>query len=263
MSKNLIKAAVVAAALCASATSFAAFKNYEVNGEKVTVEEQQLIYDTLIAQGRPAGAATETLARNIVTERKALAAAAEDAKLDRDSKTKLMMSTAQENVLRNALLDKWRSEIKVTDKEIRDRYDSEKRVWGDTEYHIARIFVKTKDEARAILKQLDKNPKDFEKLAKEKSLDKASGVNGGDLGWIVPAQTDPRFSSSYLYLKPGTCAQEPVEAGGGFNVVRLIDKRKAQNFPSFDKRKDAIKALLTEQKLSAKVADLMKKAEIE
>lgn len=264
MKKTLIiKAAAVAAALCAAGAASAELKQFEVNGDKVTVAEQKLVYDALVEQGRPAGIQTENLARSIVTERKVLAAEAEDQRLDREDKVKLQTAAAEENVLRNALVAKWRGEAKVTDKEVRDRYDAEKRAYGDTEFHVAHIFVKTQKEADDLLKKLDKNPKDFEKLAREKSLNKTTAAQGGDLGWIVPAQVDRSFSSAFIYLKPGSVAQVAVQAGGGWNVVKLVDKRKAQNFPTFEARKDAIKSLLTEQKVAARIGEVLKKAQVE
>ena len=263
MKQKHLTIAAVAVAMCISSNAFAELKAFEVNGDDVTVAEQKIIYDALVEQGNPANASTEEAARRIVIERKVLAAQAEDDRLDRDDTTKLRIQAASEQVLRNVLLDKWRSEIKVDEKEIKDRYDAEKRMYGDTEFRVAHILVKTEKEAEDILKQLDKNPKDFEKLAKEKSLNTASGAKGGELGWIVPAQVERTFSSAFVYLKPGSIAQAAVRGGNGSNVVKLLEKRKAQNFPKYELRKKPIRAMLTERKLAERVNNLVGKAKIE
>ena len=263
MKSKILTTATLIAALCFSTGASAEPKAFEVNGDDVSVEEQKIVYDALTAQGNPANATTEEAARRIVIERKVLASQAEDERLDRDDSTKLRIQAASEQVLRNVLLDKWRSEIKVDEKEIRDRYEAEKRTYGDTEFRVAHILVKTEKEGEELLKQLDKNPKDFEKLAKEKSLNATSAAKGGELGWIVPAQVERTFSSAFVYLKPGSIAQAVVRGGNGFNVVKLLEKRKALNFPKYEQRKEQIKALLTERKLAQRVTDLVGKAKIE
>ena len=72
---------------------------------------------------------------------------------------------------------------KITDAEIRARYDKEiANTPPVNEVHARHILVKTKEEAEAIIKQLDGGA-DFQKLANEHTSDPGSGkTSGGDLG---------------------------------------------------------------------------------
>ena len=57
-------------------------------------------------------------------------------------------------------------------------------------------------------------------LAREGSLDKATKVKGGDLGFVTPEQVPPPFRSAVLALKPGEMT--PVlSLADGFHVIRL------------------------------------------
>ena len=62
------------------------------------------------------------------------------------------------------------------------------------EVHARHILVKTKEEAEAIIKQLDGGAK-FEDIAKEKSSD-GSAAQGGDLGWFGTGQMVPEFETA-------------------------------------------------------------------
>ncbi|MGO7726287.1 peptidylprolyl isomerase, partial [Rhizobium ruizarguesonis] len=65
--------------------------------------------------------------------------------------------------------------------EVKARYDKEvAALTKQEEVHARHIIVKTEDEAKDIIKQLDAG-KDFAELAKEKSTDPTKS-EGGDLG---------------------------------------------------------------------------------
>ena len=100
------------------------------------------------------------------------------------------------------------------------------------EVHARHILVKTKEEAEAIIKQLDGGA-DFEKLAKEKSNDPSGKTNGGDLGYFGPGQMVPEFEKAALALDVGAYTKEPVQTQFGWHVIKVEDKRAKQP-PAFD-----------------------------
>ena len=59
---------------------------------------------------------------------------------------------------------------------------------SEEEVHARHILVSTEDEAKALIAEIKKGAA-FDKLAKEKSTDKASGAEGGDLGWFKKSPT--------------------------------------------------------------------------
>ena len=52
------------------------------------------------------------------------------------------------------------------------------------------------DEAKALIDELKKPGASFDKVAKEKSTDKASGAEGGDLGWFKKTDMVPEFANA-------------------------------------------------------------------
>ena len=87
----------------------------------------------------------------------------------------------------------WRQ---VTDEALHKRYDELVKSFVPTDqYQAAHILVKTEDEAKAIIAELDKGG-DFAAIAKEKSLDPGSAAKGGDLGFFDPAQMVKPFDDA-------------------------------------------------------------------
>lgn len=88
------------------------------------------------------------------------------------------------------------------------------------------ILVKTEEEAKEIIKQLDKATKKedkFKELAKTKSQDPA-GKNGGYLGKFSADQMVPEFANAAKSLTIGSYSKIPVKTQFGYHVIYLKDK---------------------------------------
>src|SRR6202023_3419322 len=81
---------------------------------------------------------------------------------------------------------------------------------AEEEVHARHILVATEDEAKAILAELKKGTA-FDKLAKEKSTDKASGAEGGDLGWFKKSDMVKEFADAAFALKKGELTEAPIK----------------------------------------------------
>ena len=128
------------------------------------------------------------------------------------------------------------------------------------EVHARHILVKTKEEATAIIKQLDGGAK-FEDIAKEKSSDGSAG-QGGDLGWFGPGQMVPEFEKAAFALEVGAYTKEPVQTQFGWHVIKVEDKR-AQQPPAFEQVKDQIRSALLREKYFALVKSVRDAAKVE
>ena len=150
----------------------------------------------------------------------------------------------------------------VTEDAVKKKFDEEvaKFVAGD-ELHLFHILVKTEDEAKAIIADLDKGG-DFEKIAKEKSSDPGSGASGGDLGFIGKGKTVQPFEDAAFKLEVGQYTKAPVQSQFGWHVIKLTEKRK-QEPPAFGDREAAIRQELLTQFLQAEVKALRDGAKIE
>jgi peptidyl-prolyl cis-trans isomerase C len=175
---------------------------------------------------------------------KAMALKGAEGKLDATDSFKTRMSFLHDRALHNAYFE---SEVinKITDEEVRARYDKELAATPpQNEIRARHILVKTIEEAQDIIKQLDGGAS-FEDLAKAKSTDGAA-AQGGDLGYFSSGQMVPEFEKAALALEVGAYTKEPVQTQFGFHVVKVEDKRaKAQ--PEFDKVKDQVRNIVLQE----------------
>jgi len=86
--------------------------------------------------------------------------------------------------------------------------------------HCAHILVKTEQEARAVLDQLNKGSS-FAKLAMEKSLCPSKN-RGGDLGSFGRGQMVREFELAAFALKKGEISQ-PTRTKFGWHILRRLD----------------------------------------
>ena len=149
----------------------------------------------------------------------------------------------------------------VSDADARAAYDKQKAAMGTKEYSARHILVKTENEAKDIIAQLDKKA-DFAKLAKEKSID-SSKQNGGDLGWFSPAVMVKPFGDAVTTLKKGAYTATPVQSQFGWHVIKLDDTRETQAPTYNDKLKNEIKQQMQQISLQKALVDLKNKAKID
>jgi peptidyl-prolyl cis-trans isomerase C len=107
--------------------------------------------------------------------------------------------------------------------ENRARYDTPER------YQIWRILCKTREEAQGVLDQAkrDRTPKAFGELAREHSLDKATNLRDGNLGFVMPDGTsnepglrvDPAVVRAAQSVRDGEIVPAVVPEGEYFSVV--------------------------------------------
>ncbi|MFC5586178.1 peptidylprolyl isomerase [Nitratireductor kimnyeongensis] len=149
----------------------------------------------------------------------------------------------------------------VSEEQVRASYDKQiAEAPAVNEVRARHILVKTKDEAEAIIKQLEEGG-NFEEIAKEKSTDGAA-ANGGDLGYFTSGQMVPEFEKAAFALNPGEHSKEPVETQFGFHVIKVEDKRAKQP-PAFDAVKDRVRSLLVREKYVEEVSALRDSAEVD
>ena len=74
---------------------------------------------------------------------------------------------------------------------------------------------------------------DFGKLAREVSEDKASAVQGGDLGFVGPGELVAPFEQAAFALKKGETS-EPVRTPFGYHAIRILDVKEGGKTPLKD-----------------------------
>jgi peptidyl-prolyl cis-trans isomerase C len=150
----------------------------------------------------------------------------------------------------------------VTDDAIKTVYDADLAAHPpQAEIRAAHILVKTEDEAKAIIDQLNKGA-DFAQLAKEKSVDTQSGKDGGELGWFSKDTMVKEFSDAAFAMQRGDISKTPVKSQFGWHIIKIEDSRM-QIPPTLDQRKDDIRQALAQEAAHKLVQDLITGAKVE
>ncbi|KWV44597.1 MULTISPECIES: peptidylprolyl isomerase [Rhizobium] len=191
---------------------------------------------------------------------KLLALDATAEKLDQNAEFKKRMQYLADRELHNAYFKKHVVDT-VTDADVKARYDKEVAALPkQEEVHARHILVKTEDEAKDVIKQLDAG-KSFADLAKEKSTD-PNKADGGDLGYFTKGRMVKEFEEAAFALDKGTYTKTPVKTDFGYHVILVEDKRDAAP-PAFDQVKDQVRQLVMRDKYLALLASAKEKSKVE
>lgn len=151
---------------------------------------------------------------------------------------------------------------RATEAKLKEAYEAYvKEHKGEEEVRASHILVKTEQEAKDIIAQLEKGA-DFEKLAKEKSTDPSVKKNGGDLGFFTKEQMVKEFAEAAFALKKGETSKTPVKTQFGWHVIRVTDRRTSEA-PKFEQVKDQLKQKLSESIAQEEINKLRAAAKIE
>lgn len=144
---------------------------------------------------------------------------------------------------------------------IKKNYDRlVKELEGKKDVKISYLSVKTEKEADYIYKKLLKSPASFAYRAKRHSLDRKSAEKGGDLGFILREQLQPKISYITKSLKKGEISQ-PIFLDDKWAIIKLEDERDTV-IAKFEDVKDALAENISNQELQSFITDSLEKAEI-
>lgn len=154
----------------------------------------------------------------------------------------------RENMRKQLIIERMQSRIaeqRVDVAESEIDIQLEKQPAQASEYHLANIMVSVPEgaspaevqEAQARAQRLYRELQsgtEFRKLAIAES-DSSNALQGGDLGWRRPEQVSPQFAELLNGMAPGEVSP-PIRAGGGFHLIKLIEKRAAEAMMVPEKR---------------------------
>jgi len=194
-------------------------------------------------------------------QRELLVQDAEQKHLENSAEIIAQLDSAKKTLLTQADVQDFIKANPVTDAEIKAEYDSKVAGENGTEYKARHILVKTEDEAKKIIAELDKGG-DFAKLANKNSLDGKDSQNGGDLGWFSAGQMVAPFSEAVAKLEKGQYTKTPVKTQFGYHVILREDSR-AQTPPPLEAVKEQLMPYLQRKKVQTMVENLRKQAKVE
>ena len=194
-------------------------------------------------------------------QRELLIQDATNKKLDQSPEFIARLNDAKKALLSQTDLQNFIAANPVTDDDVKKEYDAKVAAEKGLEYNARHILVKTEDEAKKIIVELDKGG-DFKKLANKLSLDGKESQNGGDLGWFIAAQMVTPFSDAVAALEDGKYTKTPVQTQFGYHVI-LREGSRPQTPPPLDAVKDQLAPFLQRQKVEGMLKDLRNAAKIE
>lgn len=170
-----------------------------------------------------------------------LARRAQEGGLDQDTELKNRIDLLRKRALHNGFFAR-EIQSKVSDEDIKARYEAEfAKAKPQQEVNARHILVKTEDEAKAVIKELEGGA-DFSELAKSKSTG-PSGPKGGELGFFGKGRMVPEFEAAAFVLKAGEFTKEPVKTQFGYHVIKVEEVRDAP-LPTFESTKEQFRQLL-------------------
>jgi len=171
-----------------------------------------------------------TFVEQVIVRDLVLTAGAEERGLHRELPTKQLLqralSTATLRTTRNAFPSA--NAIPMDDvrryyEENRSRFDSPERI------NVWRILCSSREDAQAVLEAAKREPSitKWADLARERSIDKATNLRSGNLGFLGPDGTsneaglkaDPALVKAVQSVKDGELVAQPIAEGNAFAVV--------------------------------------------
>ncbi len=164
------------------------------------------------------------------------------------------------NLLANLATQDYLKQHKLTDEQLKQRYEAEmSKIALPSEFKARHILVEDEETVKSLLAQLDEGA-DFSELAKTHSSDSGSAESGGDIGWVRPNQLVEEFATVLETLEKGKYTT--VKTQFGWHLVLLDDKRAVEP-PPFESLKDRIAKLVQDEQVGEYLASLREAAKIE
>lgn len=241
-----------------------------VNGQAITENDLENYLQLRRNQREPVAdkAQERQDALEELIDRTLLAQHALATKLDQEPQVRFTLEHVRSSILAQAAIRQVLRDQPVNDEEVKQRFQQEIEQTHKTEYKVRHILVKTEDEAKGIIRQLEGGA-NFDALAKKNSLDTGSAAKGGELpGWVNQGSGYiPEFFAAVTALKKGEYTHQPIQTKFGWHVIRVDDTRPLA-LPSLeqlmaDPRAQAkLRRRLQEERVEGLLKELKAKAKI-
>ncbi len=233
-----------------------------VNGTPINERLVSMMLKQRAGLGREAGAEARNAFINRLAMQLLISQEAVKKGLDKTPEVADQIELIKQSVLVDAFVQDYLKNNPVSDDAVKAEYEKIKAQSAGMEYKARHILVDKEADAKDIIAKLDKNPKAFEALAKEKSKDPGSKANGGDLGWFDPRGMVPEFGAAVAKLGKGKFTEQPVKSQFGYHVILLEDSRQ-KPAPPLEQVKATLTQQLQEQNLQKMFDEMKAKAKIE
>ena len=169
------------------------------------------------------------------------------------------IAMAEERILGNVLLESTIAEA-VTDERVQRVFEEQSELSRPaTEVRARHILVATQEEAEEI-RRLIEGGADFAEMAVRYSLDTATRLEGGDLGYFTRQGVLPIFAEVAFNTQAGQVS-EPFESASGWHLLKVENLRTAEG-RTLDQMRPGIVRFLTFQEIENLITRLEEEADI-
>ena len=235
-----------------------------VNGTAITQGLFNLTIRTLVNQGQADSPELRQAVKNDLINKELVAQEATRLGLANSIDFPDQMAQLRQNLLLQAFLENHFKKNPMTDAQLREEYDRQRKLMGDTsnafQYRVSQIVVSTETDAMDLIRRLQKGEL-FGRLAQDFSLDTASKAQGGSLGWMMAGQVIPAVANVLPTMAKGAITPKPIQTPAGWVILKLDDKR-AFKIPSFEESKPQLQQALVQQYLGQVIQGLRTNAKI-
>ena len=236
-----------------------------VNGEPLYLSDVELeaASQGLTDPGEPIGLGHpdyQTVLDQLI-DQKLLAQEAVARGLNLDNMARRRLDSARERVLGNILVESLVA-TEVSDARIREMYSEQVALQQiDDEVRIRHILVETPEAAEAARLRIVERGEDFETVAFDESIDTATRIEGGELGFVEPNRMGEPFASMIADTPVGEVSA-PFETDQGWHIIKVEDRRTPPP-KTFEEMRPEIVTFLTYGEISRILKDLRSDAVID
>ncbi|MCI5628447.1 MAG: peptidylprolyl isomerase [Clostridiales bacterium] len=171
---------------------------------------------------------------------------AKDNKIDQDEEFRTEMKRVEENVLKQYVINKILTSVKLTEEEKKAFFEAQKQSFSKPETASAKhILVDSEEKANDILGKINAGEVSFEDAAKEHSTCPSKDA-GGDLGTFGRGQMVPEFENAVFNMNNGEVSG-PVKTQFGYHLIKLENKNES-SIPEYDEVAEEVGKTLLFQK---------------
>ncbi|MBU3605325.1 peptidyl-prolyl cis-trans isomerase [Polynucleobacter sp. MWH-Creno-3A4] len=234
----------------------------KVNGVVISQELIDLAVKSATPQGQQPTPALENEVKQRLINIELLAQDAVKQGIDKTPENQIRIRELRQNLLAELLLVDYLSKNPITEDQIRAEYERQLKSLGTgnlEQYKLGVIALPSQSEAASVIAQI-KSGEPFAKIAKQKSID-PSRDQGGQTGWVLPAQINPSIALVMTNLPKGGMSSTPIQTPNGWYILKVEEKRPFK-VPAFEETKNQIRANLAQQKQAELIEALREKAKI-
>lgn len=171
---------------------------------------------------------------------------AKENNVDQEEEFRNEMKRVEENVLKQYVINKILTNVKLTEEEKKAFYEAQKSSFSRPETASAKhILVDTEEKANEILDKINSGEVSFEDAATQHSSCPSKDA-GGDLGTFGKGQMVPEFEDAVFNMNKGEVSK-PVKTQFGYHLIKL-ENRNESTIPEYDEVAEEVGKTLLYQK---------------